>query len=229
MPGIIKNQKTTARIRNPATGRCKKSQPPPRPVPRPAQSKLKGRNEYLEQKRKELEEKIQQLEDSEGEEIKELRGNNEELEGRIEELEEVGEENEELKEKLEQYKAFYELLTIVGRELCPLWTEDFSWKISNKWPTRHRPQYKKVKVLLVRWASGDLGVSQEIDMLDHISTHCYRYNVSKYCIPDFQPTSVLNKRVWEFVGDNASDTLLIFYYGGHCRIDPLRNETYWGA
>jgi hypothetical protein len=148
---------------------------------------------------------------------------------KFEELEGVEEENQELKEKLEEYEAFDGLLTIVGRNPCPVWTENFSWEIYNKWHSRHRPRYKRVKVLLVRWASDDLGISQEIDMLDHIFTHCYRYNVSKYCIPDFQPSSALKKRVWAFIGDEAPDTLLIFYYGGHGRIDPLRNETYWGA
>jgi hypothetical protein len=51
-------------------------------------------------------------------------------------------------------------------------------------------------VLLVRWASDDLGVSQEIDRLGRIFTDHYRYEVSKYYIPDFQPSSALNKRVW---------------------------------
>jgi hypothetical protein len=84
-------------------------------------------------------------------------------------------------------------------------------------------------VLLVRWASDDLGVSQEIDRLVRIFTDHYHYEVSKHCIPDFQLSSALNRRAWQFIGDDAPDTLLIFYYGGHGQRDPPRNETYWGA
>jgi hypothetical protein len=87
----------------------------------------------------------------------------------------------------------------------------------------------KFKILLVRWAFDDLGVSQEIDRLDRIFTNFYHYEVSKYCIPDFQASSALNKRILQFIGDGVPDTLLIFYNGGHGQRDLIWNETYWGA
>jgi hypothetical protein len=131
----------------------------------------------------------------------------------------------ELNKRVAKYEEFNGLLGVIGKIDCPGWAEtDLRKEISNRWPNRHKPRYTRVKVLLVRWPSDDLGVSREIDRLGPIFTDYYRYEVSKYCIPDFQPSSALSKRVWQFIGDDAPDTLLIFYYGKHGQRDPLRNE-----
>lgn len=202
---------------------------------------IKSRQKALNDIEKRLEplEERQQLEeekeDLEGQ-VEVLEGEKEELEGQVEELEEEKEELEEQVENVEAEKEgledrllclnHYEVLE--GRLIYPTWNSQMSEEVAAKWDNRLNSRYKRVKVLLVRWASDDLGVSAEIQGLAAVFTYLYEFDISTFLLPDYQPSTALMQRVMEFT-DHNPETLLIFYYAGHGAIDPQRNETYWAA
>lgn len=182
-----------------------------------ANTRLEETNEELEGNITRLEEGNEQLE----EEITQLETSKEEI---IEEKLEVEEQVTELEGRLEQLIPFEGL---EGEEWEPSFSESFADKVNQEWGTRLQYRYRRVKVLLVQWFHDDLGVAPEMDLLAKIFRNLYRYEVSKFCIPDEQPSTALNARIINFIGDHAADALLIFYYGGHGMIDPVTNATYW--
>jgi hypothetical protein len=147
----------------------------------------------------------------------------EELEGEKQELEEQKEELEGKLEKLEPFEA------LEGRDCYTDWSRQLVEEVNGAWDDRLKSRYRRVKVLMVQWASDDLGVSSEIDQLGQVFTYVYKCEVSNFPIPDYQPSTALSTKVIEFMDAHAPDTLLIFYYSGHGCIDESRNESYWAA
>lgn len=86
-----------------------------------------------------------------------------------------------------------------------------------------------MKVLIVRWASDDLGVSGLIDDLARVFEQSYRFNVAKFTIPNFDPSNALSSRVQELMGDNSPNTLLIFAYLGHGGIQNTSHDAIWSG
>jgi len=147
------------------------------------------------------------------------------LQERVNELEEVAGRNEQLAERVEELERLDELLNSVDP-----WPTEIHGAIRKGWDSRHKSRYRKgVKVLLVRWESDDLGVSQEISDLERVFSQYYHYEVSQCSIPDQQPFTFLCDRVKRFIGKHDPETLLIFYYAGHGSIDPVRNNTIWAG
>ena len=109
------------------------------------------------------------------------------------------------------------------------WSDIFQDTVKAAWPLRHKSRYNRVKVLLVSWASDDLGVFQEVAHLGWVFKTCYGYEIEHYDIPDYQASTELFRRVLEFRGNDSPDTLLNFYYGGHGSIHPDRNDAVWAA
>jgi hypothetical protein len=80
-------------------------------------------------------------------------------------------------------------------------------------------KYRRVKVLLVGWASADLNVWIEIRGLGATFAPKYHYEIICFSIPDRAPLSSLTERVNNFI-EQRDDVLHIFYYGGHGGLTP---------
>lgn len=161
------------------------------------------------------------------EELEELREQNEELEElkeQNEELEELREQNEELQSRIGDLEAIESNV----EDICP-WSDNFIEDVQAAWPKRHESRYRRVKVLVVRWSSDDLGVSAELANLGRVFKCYYGYEVEYYLIPDYQASTAMSRRVLGFIGNDSPDTLRILYYGGHGSIDPERNCAVWSA
>jgi vacuolar-type H+-ATPase subunit I/STV1 len=144
----------------------------------------------IEAKRKELDEiedRIQERSEIEErlDEFEELEDEKERLEERVEELQQVEEEKEELERRLGQLEPFENL---EGDRCFSTWNDFMTETIGAGWDNRLRYRYRRVKVLLVQWKSDDLGVSSEIDALAGVFTDYYNFEVSKFPIPDYQPS-----------------------------------------
>ncbi|KAL2074169.1 hypothetical protein VTL71DRAFT_7947 [Oculimacula yallundae] len=109
------------------------------------------------------------------------------------------------------------------------WSNQFANTVIRGWSQRHRPQYDNVKVLLVRWRSDDLGVQTEVNNLGVCFEDCYGFDTETFKIPDSSSTIALTSRVIEFLKHEHPRTLLIFYYAGHGRVNPMRGDSVWQA
>lgn len=93
------------------------------------------------------------------------------------------------------------------------------------WPSRHRSQYKAVRVLLLYWTEDDLGVRQEVQELDATFRELYHYETESWMIPSQKPDRQLKKKIAQFTEDFEDiDTLLVVYYAGHARPNAMPNE-----
>ena len=146
--------------------------------------------------------------------------------GAEKELKDTLRQNEDLEERLERLEAFEGL---EGVDFYEEWSEQLIETAGTAWDGRLKSRYKRVKVLLVQWASDDLNVEPELDWLRNVFDYIYNYEVTKFSIPDVQPSIALSAALAIFIGDQALDTLLIFCYSGHGDIDPARNQSYWSA
>jgi len=117
--------------------------------------------------RSEIEEKLHEFEELE-EENGELERQVEEPEGGKQELEE---QKEELEGKLEKSEPFEGL---EGRDAYTDWSGQLIKEVNGAWDDRLKSRYRRVKVLMVQWASDDLGVSSEIDQLGQVFTHVFK-------------------------------------------------------
>lgn len=158
----------------------------------------------------ETQQKIYQLEERNGE-----------LEGGLLSL---AEKKFDLENRLEKLEEEEESKVKLGT-----WPEDFQRLVDLKttWPRRHRSRYTRVKVLLVSWESDDLNVIDEVRTLRDVFKDYYHFETSRYSIPDNQSTRALQAQVHQFIGDNSSETLLIFYYSGHGGIRDFRRNLLW--
>ncbi|CAG8961364.1 hypothetical protein HYFRA_00013825 [Hymenoscyphus fraxineus] len=108
------------------------------------------------------------------------------------------------------------------------WHATFEQDIREKWPRRHKSRYQKVKVLLVQWKSDDLGVEAENRTLASVFQDEYGFEVTRFRIPDNQPTAALSTEIISFI-DSSPETLHIFHYAGHGLVDEKRNDAIWAA
>ncbi|CAN9181102.1 unnamed protein product [Alternaria alternata] len=78
-------------------------------------------------------------------------------------------------------------------------------------------KYQKVTALLISWLDDDLGVDKEVDRLELLFKHEFRYETERYHIPSSDSAAELSYRLSTFIKDHALDTnvLSIFYYAGH--------------
>jgi hypothetical protein len=60
------------------------------------------------------------------------------------------------------------------------WCESFQEDVQSRWPNRHKSRYKRVKILLVRWASDDLDVYPEMAELAAAFRNFYGYDLKYY-------------------------------------------------
>jgi hypothetical protein len=157
--------------------------------------------------------------------LKEYREINEEHKRMIERLEHAQElHNIKIDELNLEVESLKRCLSNTGKRK---WTDQIKNTVARKWPNRRKAGYTQVKVLMVRWESDDLGVSDEINSLAEVLQGSYYFDVSKYNIPDKDALSVLSTRVIDFIGDSSPDTLLIFYYAGHGGLHDTRSHLSW--
>ncbi|KAF7853121.1 uncharacterized protein EAF02_012064 [Botrytis sinoallii] len=253
MSGSNKKRKYT-RARDPATGRfCAAPKPQP-PDPATAAKtvseeqynvllgkthrdkegyleELKREKSKFEQKEKEVEElerEIARLTES----SRDIDRQRQELEDKyLKEFEQQKQETEEIKQEQERRVAhLQEVIREHGLEenYDIAWDGDFKEKLK-KFRDRHLNYYTSVKVLIVLWASDDLGLSEEVDNLARVFEHSYSFNVVKFAIPDLDPANALARRVQEFIGVDSPDTLLIFSYNGHGSIENKSCNAIWSG
>jgi hypothetical protein len=80
--------------------------------------------------------------------------------------------------------------------------------------------------LLLRWEEDELQVEWELNDLAKVLRD-YKFNTETWLIPTESPLMKMMAKALQFVGDYESeDTLLIFYYGGHARINEARQSTW---
>ncbi|ESZ89767.1 hypothetical protein SBOR_9850 [Sclerotinia borealis F-4128] len=191
-------------------------------------ARLSERGEEIEEERQELEEQIQELEDQRLENIEESEEQKQELEERIEYIEEIEEQKGELESRVEHLQEVVWEHGLEG-DCAYRWSDTLKEQLATAFRDRRSNCYAKVRALIVRWASDDLDLFQEVDDLASVFEHSYHFKVAKFIIPDLHPANALLSRVLKFIGDNSPDTLLIFSYNGHRGFHDTRNDHIWHA
>ncbi|TGO41180.1 hypothetical protein BHYA_0025g00300 [Botrytis hyacinthi] len=254
MPGGNKKRKYT-RARDPANGRfCAAPKPEPpdpaiaaKPVSEEQYNVLldkthpdkEGHLEELKREKSKFEQKEKDVEGLERE-VARLTERSRDLDRRrqelkaihIKEFEQQRQEAEDIKQEQERRVAhLQEIIRENGlEENCDIaWDSNFKEKLKREFRDRRSNCYTSVKVLIVRWASDDLGLSGPIDNLARVFQQSYRFNVARFTIPDFDPANALSSRVQELIGDNSPDTLLIFVYIGHGNIENKSRDAIWSG
>ncbi|KAH7370074.1 hypothetical protein BKA65DRAFT_487637 [Rhexocercosporidium sp. MPI-PUGE-AT-0058] len=101
---------------------------------------------------------------------------------------------------------------------------DLQVAVNAGWSRRHNIRYCKVQVLLLKWQDDDLGVETELKDLGHVFADLFHYGVDVFDIPSEKPDKALKRRVFDFLENDADETLLILYYAGHARSSIQANE-----
>jgi chromosome segregation ATPase len=131
--------------------------------------------------------------------IKDLEEEINDRDGTIDELDQIQADHE---ERITELKGIEKQITALKQDLSDKryrlgndisFTKKFQSDVESCWTDRHKPRYKRVKALLVRWSSDDLGVSREINQLRTYFTG-RNFHVSKFIIPDRQWSSALQAR-----------------------------------
>ena len=90
-------------------------------------------------------------------------------------------------------------------------------------PNAGRSRYATVNVLLLYWEDDDLGVIDEISVLERIFSDNYRYSTERWAIPSEDSDDSLLLKLHGFRKSNdRDDNLFIIYYGGHGYLNPSR-------
>ncbi|KAF7951916.1 hypothetical protein EAE96_007213 [Botrytis aclada] len=256
MPGGSKKRKY-AQARDPISGRfcaAPKTQPPdPATVAKSVSEEQynvllekthRDKEEYLEELKREkskFEQKEKEVEEFEREVARltesrrDIDRQRQELEDRLKLLKEVEQQKQEAEEtRQEQERRIANLQEMVREhgleENCGIaWDGNLKEELKREFRDRRSDSYTSVRVLIVRWASDDLDLSEEVDNLARVFEHSYRFNVAKFIIPDLDPANALSSRVQEFIGDNSPKTLLIFAYQGHGGIQHTGYHAIWSG
>ncbi|KAL8721476.1 MAG: hypothetical protein Q9225_001855 [Loekoesia sp. 1 TL-2023] len=103
-------------------------------------------------------------------------------------------------------------------------SEVLNQALSSAFPRSGQGRYSDVYVLLLSWEDDDLGVATEIAELDYVFRKIYRYRTDHWRIPSMQSHIMLVRRILQALEEaRSSDTLLIFYYGGHGYMNEHRD------
>ncbi|TGO14790.1 hypothetical protein BTUL_0048g00290 [Botrytis tulipae] len=253
MPSGNKKRKYT-RARDPVNGRfcaAKPEPPDPTTATKPVSEEqynvlldktYRDKQDYMEEMKREKskfeqkEKKVEALEREIArltESSRDIDRQRQELEDKyLKEFEQQKQETEEIKQEQERRVAhLQEVIREHGleenRDIA--WDGNFKEKLKREFRDRRSNCYTSVKVLIVRWASDDLGLSGSIDNLARVFEQSYRFNVAKFTIPDFDPANALSSQVQELIGDNSPNTLLIFAYLGHGGIQNTSHDTIWSG
>ena len=83
-------------------------------------------------------------------------------------------------------------------------------------PNAGRSRYTTVNVLLLLWEDDDLGVIDEVKLLEKVFREIYKYNTERWFIPSQDADDALLEKLLAFRKSNErDDNLFIIYYGGH--------------
>ncbi|KAF5867726.1 putative tyrosine-protein phosphatase non-receptor type 6 protein [Botrytis fragariae] len=232
MPGGKK--RTNTRARDPVTGRfCAAPKPqPPDPVtaaksvPEEQYNVLldkthRDKEEYLEELKREkskFEQKEKEVEELEREvarlteNSRDIDRQRQELENKyLKEFEQQKQDAEEIKQEQERRVACMQAMVREHglEENCDIaWDGNFKEKLKREFRDRRSNCYTSVKVLIVRWASDDLGLSRPVENLARVFEQSYKFNS---------------------IGDDSPDTLLIFVYVGHGNIENKSHDAIWSG
>ena len=94
---------------------------------------------------------------------------------------------------------------------------------------QHPIEYEGVHALLINWFADDLGTDTEVSDMDALFRDHFNYSSETWKIPTRHSEDALERKLSEvkaqFGGENR---LLIIYYGGHGRLDPM-SRSIWQA
>ncbi len=84
-----------------------------------------------------------------------------------------------------------------------------------------------MQALLLHWKSDDLFVLPELEDLERCLREDYSFETDIFPIPSENAHLELMLKVGALIKDHeASDTLLVLYYGGHAKIDESRQSAW---
>jgi hypothetical protein len=91
---------------------------------------------------------------------------------------------------------------------------------------RHKPRYRDVSVLLLRWEDDEMNVDWELDDLDKVFMK-YGFNTERWLIPSKNAHRKLMSKAIDLVENHdGEDDLIIVYYAGHAYINASRQATW---
>ena len=95
-------------------------------------------------------------------------------------------------------------------------------------PTLTTP-FGRVAVLFMTWANDDLNLKPLNDQLKTVFQTRYNFACESYVIPNtFFAQNSLENRLTKFIQDwDSADSLTIFFYGGHARVNNKANPKTW--
>lgn len=86
-------------------------------------------------------------------------------------------------------------------------------------------QYTAVFVILIKWATDDLGVGCELEALAKVLSRDYGYYVTNVSIPNKNSGRELMREIGEWMGyDSSPDILRIGVYAGHGYASSIKNS-----
>ena len=90
-------------------------------------------------------------------------------------------------------------------------------------PNAGRSRYTTVNVLLLFWEDDDLGVIDEVKVLETEFSRTYKYATERWAIPSQDSDDAMIEKLLAFrKGKDRDDNLFIIYYGGHGYLNPSR-------
>ncbi|MCJ1391946.1 hypothetical protein MMC18_004813 [Xylographa bjoerkii] len=90
-------------------------------------------------------------------------------------------------------------------------------------PNAGRSRYATVNVLLLFWEDDDLGVIDEVKVLERVFCKTYGYATERWSIPSQDADDALLEKLLAFrKNKDRDDNLFIIYYGGHGYLNPSR-------
>ncbi|KAL8800581.1 MAG: hypothetical protein Q9182_005092 [Xanthomendoza sp. 2 TL-2023] len=92
------------------------------------------------------------------------------------------------------------------------------------WP---KSRYSDVSVLLLKWASDNLGVIHEVVKLKDLLQNRFNFACELWNIPSEDPEDELTQKILRFRKGKQHDSLILLYYAGHGDGNP--DECIWAA
>lgn len=94
-------------------------------------------------------------------------------------------------------------------------------------PATPQSKYSHVDVLLLRWATDDLGVFEELEKLNNVFRSMFKFTTRTWDIPTQDSEDELMREIMNFRKGKRPGDLMILYYGGHAGGNP--QECIWAA